>query len=99
MVSITETIKKRNKGKKHTLLIQTEHALGSSAFILFIVDTITENVYIQCIQKYFIDHKNLFDKLNQQTISINIGRIIWTIISSLIEIFRDPTRSIPSHQT
>ena len=50
-----------------------EYALGTStAFILFVVDTKKEVVYYQCVQQYFIDHKELFDKLTQKTINIHI---------------------------
>lgn len=50
-----------------------EYALGTStSFILFVVDTTKNDVYYQCVQQYFIDHKELFDKLDQQTINIHI---------------------------
>lgn len=50
-----------------------EYALGThTSFILFVVDTKKEYVYYQCVQQYFIDNKELFDKLNQQTINIHI---------------------------
>ena len=50
------------------------YALGTStAFILFVVDTKTEMVYYQCIQKYFIENKDLFQKLEtQKYITIHI---------------------------
>ena len=50
------------------------YALGTStAFILFVVDTKTEIVYYQCIQKYFIENKDLFHKLEtQKYITIHI---------------------------
>ena len=41
-----------------------EYALGSPvAFILFVADTSTEDVYYQCVQDYFIHHTELFEKL------------------------------------
>ena len=50
-----------------------EYALGTStAFVLFVVDTNTSEVYYQCIQGYFIENKELFNKLEQGTISIRI---------------------------
>ena len=50
-----------------------EYALGTStSFILFVADTIKNDVYYQCVQQYFIDHKELFDKLDQTTINIRI---------------------------
>lgn len=50
-----------------------EYALGAStAFVLFVADIHTNNVYYQCVQDYFINNKNLFDKLNQGTINIRI---------------------------
>ena len=50
-----------------------EYALGSStAFVLFVVDTETNDVYFQCVQDYFIDNKHLFAKLEQGTINIRI---------------------------
>ena len=50
-----------------------EYALGSSnAFILFVADTSSNIAYFQCVQQYFIDHKDLFDKLDQKTITIHI---------------------------
>ena len=50
-----------------------EYALGTpNAFILFVADTTSNIAYYQCIQQYFIDHKDLFDKLAQQTITIHI---------------------------
>lgn len=35
-------------------------------------DTIKNDVYYQCVQQYFIEHKELFDKLDQKTINIHI---------------------------
>lgn len=50
-----------------------EYALGTStAFVLFVIDVNTEDVFYQCIQDYFIEDKNLFKKLNQNTINIRI---------------------------
>ena len=50
-----------------------EYALGASnAFILFVINIITEDIFFQCIQKYFIEHPELFYKLDQQTINIRI---------------------------
>lgn len=50
-----------------------EYALGTStSFILFVADTIKNDVYYQCVQQYFIDNKELFDKLDQTTINIRI---------------------------
>lgn len=50
-----------------------EYALGTStSFILFVANTESNEVYYQCIQQYFIDHKELFDKLDQKTINIRI---------------------------
>lgn len=50
-----------------------EYALGTStAFVLFVIDVNTEDVFYQCIQDYFIEDKNLFKKLNQKTINIRI---------------------------
>ena len=50
-----------------------EYALGTStSFILFVADTKKNDVYYQCVQQYFIDHKELFDKLDQKTINIHI---------------------------
>lgn len=50
-----------------------EYALGTSiSFILFVVDTTNKDAYYQCVQQYFIDHKELFDRLDQQTINIHI---------------------------
>lgn len=50
-----------------------EYALGSPvAFILFVADTSTEDVYYQCVQDYFIHHTELFEKLGQETINIRI---------------------------
>ena len=50
-----------------------EYALGTStSFILFVVDTTKNDVYYQCVQQYFIDHNELFDKLDQKSINIHI---------------------------
>lgn len=50
-----------------------EYALGSPvAFILFVVDVNTSNVYFQCIQQFFIENKEYYDKLDQITINIHI---------------------------
>lgn len=50
-----------------------EYALGTStAFVLFVADTKTNDVFYQCVQDYFIDNKNLFEKLEQATINIRI---------------------------
>ena len=50
-----------------------EYALGTSnAFVLFVADTETNDVYFQCVQDYFIDNKKLFAKLEQGTINIRI---------------------------
>lgn len=50
-----------------------EYALGTStAFVLFVADTETNDVYYQCIQDYFINNKKMFEKLEQGTINIRI---------------------------
>lgn len=50
-----------------------EYALGTStAFVLFVADTKTNDVYFQCVQDYFIENKKLFEKLEQSTINIRI---------------------------
>lgn len=50
-----------------------EYALGAStAFVLFVADTETNDVYFQCVQDYFIDNNHLFAKLEQGTINIRI---------------------------
>lgn len=50
-----------------------EYALGSPiAFILFVANTKTNDVYYQCLQHYFIEHREYFDKLDQKTINIRI---------------------------
>ena len=50
-----------------------EYALGTScAFVLFVADTKTNVVYYQCVQDYFIEKKELFGKLEQETINIRI---------------------------
>jgi hypothetical protein len=52
-----------------------EYALGTpNAFILFVADTNSNVAYYQCVQQYFIDHKELKDKLDQKTINIRIPR-------------------------
>lgn len=47
---------------------------GADAFILFVADTYSNVAYYQCVQQYFIDHKELKDKLDQKTINIRIPR-------------------------
>ena len=50
-----------------------EYALGSSiSFVLFVVDVIQRKTYCQCIQEFFINHVELFEKLDQKTINIRI---------------------------
>ena len=50
-----------------------EYALGTAtAFVLFVADTKTNDVYFQCVQDYFIENKKLFEKLEQSTINIRI---------------------------
>ena len=50
-----------------------EYALGSPiAFILFVANTKTNDVYYQCLQHFFIEHKEYFEKLDQKTINIRI---------------------------
>ena len=50
-----------------------EYALGSSiAFVLFVANTRSNDVYYQCIQQYFIEHRDRFERLEQKTINIHI---------------------------
>lgn len=50
-----------------------EYALGTAtAFVLFVADTKTNEVYYQCVQDFFIENKKLFGKLEQSTINIRI---------------------------
>lgn len=50
-----------------------EYALGTpTAFVLFVADTKTNDVYYQCVQDYFIENKKLFERLEQGTINIRI---------------------------
>ena len=52
-----------------------EYALGTSvSFVLFVVDVQKEITYCQCIQLYFIEHKELFEKMEQKTINIRIPK-------------------------
>ena len=56
-----------------------EYALGTTvAFVLFVVDVVNKKTYCQCIQQYFIEHQELFEKLSQKTINIRIpsGQIL-----------------------
>ena len=50
-----------------------EYALGSqTAFLLFVADTVNQTVYYQCVQDYFINNIDCFDRLDQGTINIHI---------------------------
>ena len=43
-----------------------------TAFVLFVVNVKTDDVYYSCVQDYFIGNPELFNKLNQKTINIRI---------------------------
>ncbi|MBR0373573.1 MAG: DUF4365 domain-containing protein [Mogibacterium sp.] len=50
-----------------------QYALNSSgAFVLFYVDVVNEIVYYLPVQDYFIENKQLFDKLDAQQETINV---------------------------
>ena len=68
------------KGENLSYPLETktiEYALAQrNAFVLFYVDIVREDVYFLPIQDYFIENKDLFEKLDgsQETINVRIPR-------------------------
>ena len=68
-----EPLKTRNEASFSMEVRTINYALGSSCpFVLFYVDISKENVYYLPIQEYFIDHPELFAKLDGSQDKLNL---------------------------